>query len=204
MDSHSCLLCGTSIPSARQNYLYGMPACRRCCIRFRSRRQSAFIIDFIITTIASVIFPPLYFYLLLRDSIRGSSLGKYLMGLQVIEVPSGRPCGFGGSIKRNLPLFIPLLNLLIIIFEMFKLDKGPRTGDIWANTLVIPKRSARRFLNAPVIADFVLEQARKAEVKGDFQEANAKCQEVLQRWPKTDAAKDAESLIGVIQRERKS
>jgi hypothetical protein len=139
-----------------------------------------------------------------KDSILGTSLGKLLMGLQVVEVPSGRPCGFGGSVKRNLFLFIPLVNLLIIIFEGFKLCKSPRTGDLWANTLVISKQNTPQFLDAPVMADFLLNQACKAEVKGDFQQANTKCQEILQRWPKTDAAKDAESLIGVIQREKKS
>ncbi len=162
MDSRSCSLCGTSVPSARKKCLYGMPVCGRCHTKFLNSRHFAFIIDFIIAIIGTVIFPLFYFYLLLKDSILGSSLGKLLTGLQVIEVPSGRPCGFGGSVKRNLPLFIPLVNLLIIIFEGFKLGKGPRTGDLWANTLTVSKRNKSLFLESPVISHFLFNQACKA------------------------------------------
>jgi RDD family len=41
-------------------------------------------------------------YLLLRDSVRGQSLGKLLCGVVVISLDTGQPCTLKGSVWRNL------------------------------------------------------------------------------------------------------
>jgi hypothetical protein len=41
-------------------------------------------------------------YLVLRDSMAGRSVGKFLCGLVVITLKTGRPCGCGPSISRNV------------------------------------------------------------------------------------------------------
>jgi uncharacterized RDD family membrane protein YckC len=53
--------------------------------------------------------------LLIRDYFfEGRGLGKNLMGLQVVDVMTGHPCGLMQSIKRNIILLGPLLVLYII------------------------------------------------------------------------------------------
>jgi hypothetical protein len=50
-------------------------------------------------------------YLLLRDSMRGQSLGKLLLGLVVISLETGRPCTVKGSVWRNIVFLIPGANM---------------------------------------------------------------------------------------------
>ncbi|HVR39193.1 MAG TPA: RDD family protein, partial [Thermoanaerobaculia bacterium] len=70
--------------------------------------------------------------LLLRDGFRGRSFGKHLLGLR-LKTPSGKPCGYGRSILRNVPLIIPGWNF----FEVVLVVMGrPRTGDRIARTSV--------------------------------------------------------------------
>lgn len=70
--------------------------------------------------------------MLLRDGFRGRSIGKQLLGLR-IKTPHGEGCGYGRSIVRNLPLLIPLWNLI----EMVMVLAGKaRTGDRIGRTLV--------------------------------------------------------------------
>lgn len=70
--------------------------------------------------------------LLIRDGYRGRSLGKQMLGLRVVT-PQGEGCGYGRSVLRNLPLIIPLWNLL----EAGLVIAGrPRTGDRIARTNV--------------------------------------------------------------------
>src|SRR5207248_5948197 len=49
--------------------------------------------------------------LLIRDGYHGRSIGKQLLGLRVIT-PRGEGCGWIRSIARNLPLIVPVWNLL--------------------------------------------------------------------------------------------
>ncbi len=70
--------------------------------------------------------------LLLRDGYRGRSLGKQVLGLRLLT-PRGEGCGYGRSIVRNLPLIIPVWNLL----EAGLVIAGrKRTGDRIARTNV--------------------------------------------------------------------
>jgi uncharacterized RDD family membrane protein YckC len=70
--------------------------------------------------------------LLVRDGYRGRSIGKQMLGLRLVT-PQGEGCGYGRSVLRNLPLVIPLWNLI----EAALVVAGrPRTGDRIARTLV--------------------------------------------------------------------
>lgn len=70
--------------------------------------------------------------MLLRDGFRGRSLGKHLLGLRLLT-PRGEHCGWGRSIVRNLPLIVPVWNLVELVLVL--LGK-PRTGDRIAKTTV--------------------------------------------------------------------
>jgi uncharacterized RDD family membrane protein YckC len=70
--------------------------------------------------------------LLIRDGYRGRSLGKQILGLRLLT-PHGEGCGYGRSVVRNLPLIIPVWNLL----EAGLVIAGrARTGDRIARTSV--------------------------------------------------------------------
>jgi len=70
---------------------------------------------------------------LCKDGLRGYSPGKAIVGVQVLDVASRKPTGLWASFKRNLPLVIPFMVLIVA----FQLLRGPRTGDRWAHTRVI-------------------------------------------------------------------
>jgi hypothetical protein len=86
------------------------------------------------------------FYLLLRDSIGGQSIGKLLVGQVVVYVDTGQGCRVGGSIKRNLVLILPGANLAAFILEARALVRDPqgqRLGDRLAHTQVVEGLGAR-------------------------------------------------------------
>ncbi|HEY3055561.1 MAG TPA: RDD family protein [Thermoanaerobaculia bacterium] len=70
--------------------------------------------------------------ILVRDGIRGRSVGKQLLGLRLTTRKGGR-CGYFRSVIRNLPLVVPVWNMLEIAFV---LAGRARTGDRIAGTLV--------------------------------------------------------------------
>ena len=70
--------------------------------------------------------------ILLRDGFRGRSVGKHLLGLRMIT-PRGERCGYVRSFVRNVPLIIPVWNLLEVALV---LAGKPRTGDRIARTTV--------------------------------------------------------------------
>jgi uncharacterized RDD family membrane protein YckC len=74
----------------------------------------------------------LFVGLLLRDGYRGRSLGKRMLGLRLVT-PHGEGCGYGRSVLRNLPLIIPVWNLLEAALV---LAGRARTGDRIARTIV--------------------------------------------------------------------
>jgi uncharacterized RDD family membrane protein YckC len=71
--------------------------------------------------------------ILVRDGIRGRSVGKQLLGLKLATRKGGR-CGYFRSVIRNFPLIVPLWNVLEIGFV---LAGRPRTGDRIARTVVM-------------------------------------------------------------------
>lgn len=71
--------------------------------------------------------------ILIRDGIGGRSVGKQLLGLK-LSTPKGDRCGYLRSIVRNVPLIVPLWNLLE---AGFVLAGRRRTGDRIAGTVVM-------------------------------------------------------------------
>jgi uncharacterized RDD family membrane protein YckC len=71
--------------------------------------------------------------ILLRDGWRGRSAGKRLLGLTLVT-PDGSRCGYGRSLLRNLPLVVPLWNLVEVVLIV---TGRPRTGDLIAATSVV-------------------------------------------------------------------
>jgi hypothetical protein len=76
----------------------------------------------------------------MRDSVRGQSLGKALMGIVVISIETGRPCTVKASIWRNILLVVPGVNVVTIFLEPVTIVRDPqglRLGDRVAQTQVV-------------------------------------------------------------------
>jgi hypothetical protein len=84
----------------------------------------------------------------------GQSIGKKIMGLQVVEDTTGLSCSFSTSFVRNIPFSIsvlcagaPLLWFVLILvglplvlmetYLVLSLDSGIRLGDVLGNSNVI-------------------------------------------------------------------
>jgi len=128
----------------------------------RLHRGLARVIDLLIFLAAASIDSPVgplagLLYLLIADGfLQGRSLGKLLIGIQVVRRRSGRPAGFRGSILRNLPIafagllaLIPLVGWVLFLtlgagvlaFESYMVvtdEEGARAGDVLADTRVVP------------------------------------------------------------------
>src|SRR5579859_184605 len=89
----------------------------------------------------------LLFLFIAKDGFAGHSPAKAMLGLQVIDDLSGRPCNFWDSFQRNLPPQIPLVHWYIL-YQLLQYD-GRRLGDGWARTKVIwkPYRDKAPFLS---------------------------------------------------------
>ena len=128
--------------------------------RARIARLAAKAVDLILVLVLSLIFYPFgiilsVIYLGLSDYLQGGqSVGKKLLGFQVVSLKDGTPCSLKQSIIRNLPFIIPtffavipfwgwifsiiFLNLILIeIYLLFKVDSAHRLGDVMADTTVI-------------------------------------------------------------------
>jgi len=153
----SCPLCGNTKHMGRKaKLLYKQWVCKKCNSGFANRRQFAFFIDWLLLNAATVVLvlgagihnrletnlialiATLIFFF--KDGFTGTSPGKALMGVQAINIQTGRPADFGASFMRNLPLLIPFM----VIIVGFSLIKGQRIGDGWAKTRVIWKKYADR------------------------------------------------------------
>ena len=126
----------------------------------RSARLFAKAVDLFLCLLLSFFFYPVgillaVFYLSMSDALQnGQSVGKKLMGFNVISIEDGEYCNIKQSVIRNLPITIPLLFAVIpiwgwiiwilagsffIVLEtylMVKLDSGNRLGDVMADTTV--------------------------------------------------------------------
>lgn len=145
-----CPVCGRN--KALKKTLYGHVVCKKCYYAFANRRQAAYAIDTVVwycclLLIGAIGLPyyqstTLIFLIslgfLFKDGFLGYSLGKAMMGVQVIDTSTGRPCDFEASFKRNLPLMIPLVPLYV----SSQLCQGQRIGDGWSSTGVIWKKHA--------------------------------------------------------------
>ena len=73
-------------------------------------------------------------YFLFRDGFRGRSVGKRILGLHV-AFGDNKPCTPVKSFKRNIVLFVPLLNL-VELYLFLRNPHQPRLGDRIAKTQV--------------------------------------------------------------------
>lgn len=135
-------------------------------------RVLAKAVDLFIVALLALLFYPFglliaIIYLALSDSFHGGqSVGKRVVGFNVISLKDGKPCDLKQSIIRNLPFLIPLGFFLIplwgwivcsifavplTLFELyllFKLDSGHRLGDVMADTTVIADDQNRADIKA--------------------------------------------------------
>jgi hypothetical protein len=91
-------------------------------------------------------------YVPMRDAIAGRSVGKFLLGLVVIQLETGRPAGPMVSLRRNLLFLLPGANLVAVGLESLTIVRDPqgqRLGDRLAQTQVVDgfaaKEAARAF-----------------------------------------------------------
>lgn len=100
-------------------------------------------------------------YLLLRDAIAGQSIGKLLLGLVAIDLESGRPTSWSGSVKRNLVLLLPGANVAAVFLEGRTIlvdPQGQRLGDRFAQTQVVDGAGARDLVRS--LHDWLLHISR--------------------------------------------
>ena|SRR5688572_16610222 len=79
-------------------------------------------------------------YALLRDGMRGQSVGKLLFGLIVVSLETGQPATLPASVRRNFLFLLPGANVAAIFLEAMTLARdvqGQRLGDRIAQTQVV-------------------------------------------------------------------
>jgi uncharacterized RDD family membrane protein YckC len=79
-------------------------------------------------------------YLMLRDGIQGRSVGKWIFGLRVVSLETGRPTRLGKSALRNVLLVVPPPILAGAVLESHTAlvdPQGLRLGDRLARTQVV-------------------------------------------------------------------
>ncbi len=117
-------------------------------------------IDFLLVLVlASILYPvgpfAAFLYILIGDGFQGGrSLGKRVVGLQVINTTTGNPADFKDSVVRNSTVAVPVLFfmipfigwilwivigipiLAIEVYLMTRLEQQARLGDTMADTRV--------------------------------------------------------------------
>jgi uncharacterized RDD family membrane protein YckC len=107
-------------------------------------------------------------YILLRDAlfVPGQSVGKFVAGLVVINLDTGRPCGRLQSAKRNFIFVVPGLNVIAGCLEAVTLVRdrqGQRLGDRIANTQVVEGLGAKDLVHDVQQAMLELDFKRRSE-----------------------------------------
>lgn len=162
--TNECPLCGTSAHMTKSKSLYGHQVCKKCYYAFANRRQFAFVVDLLgwraamfpvsfaigltmaifgfeqstIIASATLLGWALLTLFFCKDSFAGQSPGKALLGVRVLDTRTGQTAGVLASLKRNLPLLVPFMPLII----GGRLCSGYRIGDHWAHTKVIWNKHA--------------------------------------------------------------
>ncbi len=80
--------------------------------------------------------PVFFIYWILKDSIGGVSIGKWITGCRVVSQKTGVPIGPGQSTIRNLLFILPGAALLELVVASARVDKR-RLGDLFAATTVV-------------------------------------------------------------------
>jgi RDD family len=84
--------------------------------------------------------------ILLRDAVCGRSLGKFLLGLTVVSLETGRPGSARDSVSRNVIFLLPGANVAAVFLEARTLSRdqqGLRLGDRLAMTQVVDGYGAK-------------------------------------------------------------
>lgn len=223
-----CPLCSREDQMPQGEVLYGHRVCEKCFRAFANRRQLAYLIDFglwcvvfllflLIVAVSKVKLSPggilglgcLWLLMFaFKDGFTGHSPGKAMLGLQVIHEESGKPLGFAGSFKRNLPILIPLLP----IFLGLDLCKGHRVGDGWSKSKVIWEKYSFTpvflFKSSPefVVTDEMrqaegvnlLTKAKKLGARGKTEKAIEIYKKIMSDYPMTQVSKDAETSLNTL------
>jgi uncharacterized RDD family membrane protein YckC len=120
-----------------------------------SRRLSAATVDGLLVLSAGMLFwnsgSLMYLvaalaYVLLRDAVNGQSVGKFVFGLVVIDLHTGRPSSAAASARRNLLFLLPGANAVAVFLEtrtIVRDRQGQRLGDKLAQTQVVEGFGAR-------------------------------------------------------------
>ncbi len=191
----TCGMCGGAIREDVSTFLYDSPVHCACSRSFNGRRLQAFVFDYVLAVGLMIwlliehdstpqahasesvfVFTPSIVLagaacLLAKDSFYGTSLGKLLSGLQVIDADTGRPIGLRQSLQRNLLLLsaigwaLPMnvgygLMPVSLWFVAHRMRFGPRKGDGWANTRVVD----RKLRDAPAFAVTDLDPIHRSSV----------------------------------------
>jgi uncharacterized RDD family membrane protein YckC len=105
-------------------------------------------------------------YVLLRDTVGGQSLGKFMFGLTVVRLDSGRPCSARDSVARNVIFVLPGANVAAVFLEARTLSRdqqGLRLGDRLAMTQVVDGYGAKDLArDAQTLIEDVAAQLRKS------------------------------------------
>ncbi len=70
----------------------------------------------------------------------GRSVGNFCAGLAVTNLETGRSCGLGEAVRRNLMFVLPRANVVAVLFEAVTIVRDPqghRLGDRLARTQVV-------------------------------------------------------------------
>lgn len=116
------------------------------------KRAAAFLVDYGIgCAICAVIWVFLHHwlavigmaYVLVRDGLPGGqSIGKRLLGLQVVGSSTGQPCNLLQSVIRNLPIVLGVFVPVELVVAAMS-PESFRVGDYLSGTFVIEKEKAR-------------------------------------------------------------
>jgi uncharacterized RDD family membrane protein YckC len=88
-------------------------------------------------------------YLVVRD-MRGQSIGKLLCGLVVMDLETGKRATLSASLRRNVMLIVPGVNIAAVALEFGSIVRDPqgqRLGDRLAQTQVIEGLGARELID---------------------------------------------------------
>ena len=110
-----------------------------------NKRVCAFFIDSIIAQLAGGVFSFLLarnlswlvwsIAILIKDSINGQSVGKFLVGTRVTD-EGNTPAGYSKTIARNFFMIIPIMPIVEYFVMLHDKQEGKRLGDKAAKTRV--------------------------------------------------------------------
>jgi uncharacterized RDD family membrane protein YckC len=88
-------------------------------------------------------------YLAVRD-MRGQSIGKLLFGLVVMDLETGKRATLRASLRRNVMLIVPGINIAAVALEFMAIVRDPqgqRLGDRLAQTQVVEGLGAKELID---------------------------------------------------------